>query len=330
MSNSTLVSLFDRGAKTIAAASLAAAFLCGSAIAGDKIGIAQFGKHPQLDAVVDAFKAELKAEGFTDLEFVENQINFDTNLIPQMVTALQAASPKLILSVTTPVSQGTKQIVAGSNIPVIFAAVTDPVAAKLVPAWDKADAMMTGASDLQDIDAIMAFTRKLLPDAKRLGFPYNPGEDNDVAALKIVQDIAPKHGFSVVEVGVDNSNDIPVRIASLKGKADVIYVPGSNLLQPAVPAVAAAANEAGIPVVNASQDAVEKGLVVASFEVSYEQVGKNAGKLAAAYLKGTPIADLAPVKPAYEDHRALINLTVLKASGRELPAELKDCNCFVE
>lgn len=316
--------------KGIAAAALATAMMCGSAVAADKIGIAQFGKHPQLDRVVETFKEELAAQGLKDIEFVESQVNFDTNLIPQMVTKLQAASPKLILSITTPVSQGTKQLLAGTNIPVVFAAVTDPVAAKLVPAWDKADAAMTGASDLQDLDAVLAFSKKLLPGAKRVGFPYNPGEANDVATLDLIKGIAPKHGLEIVEVGVDSVNDIPVRITSLKGKADFIYVPASNLVQPAVPAVAASANQIGLPIVNSSQKAVEQGLVLASFEVSYGQVGRNAGKLAAAHLKGTPIADLKPIRPKYEDHRAMINLTVLKAAGRELPAALKDCNCFTK
>ena len=232
---------------------MAIAMAPGLALAADTIAIAQFGAHPQLDAVVTAFKAELAAQGYTEgdkITFVESQANFDASLIPQMITKLQGSSPKLMLTITTPVSQGAKQLLSGTDIPVIFAAVTDPVSAKLVPGWDKSDAMMTGASDLQDIDAVLAFTRKLFPDAKRLALPYNPGEDNDLAALKLVKEHAPKQGFEVVELGIDNTNDIPIRIASLAGKADVMYLPGSNLLQPAAPAIAAAAQQIKLPVVS--------------------------------------------------------------------------------
>jgi putative ABC transport system substrate-binding protein len=314
-------------------AALASGMAPGSALAADTVAIAQFGPHPQLDAVVTAFKAELAAEGYTEgdkISFVESQANFDASLIPQMVTKLQGSSPKLMLTITTPVSQGAKQLLAGSNIPVIFAAVTDPVSAKLVPAWDKSDPMMTGASDLQDIEAILAFTRKLFPDAKRLALPYNPGEDNDLAALKLVKDNAGKYGFEVVELGIDNTNDIPIRIASLQGKADVMYLPASNLLQPAAPSIAAAAQQIKLPIVNASADVVEKGLVPASFEVDYSKVGTNAGKLAAAFLGGRAIAELPPIKPTYEDHHALINEKVLTDLGYSVPPDLKDCNCFVK
>lgn len=314
-------------------AAVAIAMAPGLAVAADTIAIAQFGAHPQLDAVVAAFKAELAAEGYTEgdkITFVESQANFDASLIPQMVTKLQGSSPKLMLTITTPVSQGAKQLLSGSNIPVVFAAVTDPVSAKLVPAWDKSDAAMTGASDLQDIDSVIAFTRKLFPDAKRLALPYNPGEDNDVATLNLVKEYAPKHGFEVIELGIDNTNDIAIRVASLAGKADVMYVPASNLLQPAAPAVAAAAQSIKLPIVNSSQSEVEKGLMPASFEVDYSRVGTNAGKLAGAFLGGKAIADLPPIKPVYEDHRALINEKVLTDLGHSVPADLKDCNCFVK
>jgi len=68
----------------------------------------------------------------------------------------------------------------------------------------------------------------------------------------------------------------------------------------------------------------------ASFEVDYSRVGTNAGKLAGAYLGGKAIADLPPMRPVYEDHRALINEKVLVDLGFSVPDGLKDCNCFVK
>lgn len=305
--------------------------IAGAAAEPVKIGIAQFGPHPQLDAVVEAFKAQMAKNGFADASYDYGHVNFDPSLIPQLVQKIKAGNPDLILTITTPLSQGAKQALKGSGIPVVFSAVTDPVAAKLVPSWDKGDSDMTGASDLQNVDGVIAFTRKLLPDAKRLGVPYNPGEDNDVAAIKLIKDLAPGHGFEVVEVGVDNANDIPIRIASLKGKADVIYVPGSNLLQPAVSAVASAADQAGIPVVNSSEDTVMDHRTLAAFAVDYAQVGKNAATIATAILKDKKSpADIAPIKPAYEDHAAKISARQMKHYNMTLPAELKDCNCVVE
>ncbi|MBN9137674.1 MAG: ABC transporter substrate-binding protein, partial [Phyllobacterium sp.] len=286
------------GAKYVVRTALAAALGMGlglsAAYAETKIGIAQFGKHPQLDETVTAFKAELVKLGIADAVFDELQVNFDATLIPQMVTKLASANPKLILAVTTPVAQGARQIVGNTGTPVVFAAVTDPVVAKLTPSWEAGDKNMTGASDLQDVNSVVKFIKQLLPDAKRLAYLYNPGEDNDVAVLKLVKEAAAAQGLTVVEVGLDNTNDIPMRVSSLAGKADVIYVPASNLVQPAVPAVAAAALSINIPIVNASAQAVRDGLVAAAFEVSYTKVGQNAAKLAAEIIAGKSAASLAP------------------------------------
>ncbi|OCP10078.1 MULTISPECIES: ABC transporter substrate-binding protein [unclassified Ensifer] len=299
-----------------------------------RIGIANFGEHPQLNASIAGFKKALAENGFvegTDVVYTESHTNFDASLVPQMIAKLQAEQPKLVYTITTPVSQIAKKALAGSGIPVVFSAVTDPVAAKLVPSWEAGDDGMTGATDLQDVAAVMAFTHKLLPSAKRFGVPYNPGEANDAALLDKIKEAAPAAGLEVVEVGVDNVNDIQQRIASFAGKADVIYTPASNLLQPAIGAVSAAARQAQIPIVNSDDGAVRDGVVPASFAVNYEQVGMNAGRIAAQILKGTDPKTIAPSRPAYEDHAPLISKKAAAAFGIEVPAALAtECNCVVD
>ncbi|BCH28970.1 hypothetical protein MesoLjLc_09000 [Mesorhizobium sp. L-8-10] len=298
-----------------------------------KIGIANFGEHPQLNASIAGFKKALADAGYVegkDVVYSESHTNFDASLVPQMIAKLQAEQPTLVYTVTTPVSQIAKKALAGSGIPIVFTAVTDPVAAKLVPSWDSGDDGMTGASDLQDIAAVMEFTRKLLPDAKRFGVPYNPGEANDVALVEKIKELAPAAGFEVVAVGVDNVNDIQQRIASFAGKADVIYTPASNLLQPAIAAVSAAARQAGIPIVNSDDGAVRNGVVPASFAVNYEQVGINGGKIAAEILKGKDPKTIAPSRPAYADHAPTISRKTMAAFGVEIPESLADCGCIVD
>lgn len=298
-----------------------------------KIGIANFGEHPQLNAAVAGFKKALTDAGYVegkDVTYSQTHTNFDASLVPQMIAKLQAERPKLMYTVTTPVSQIAKKALAGSGIPIVFSAVTDPVAAKLVPSWEAGDAGMTGATDLQDVAAVLAFTKKLLPNAKRFGVPYNPGEANDVALVEKVKAAAPAAGFEVVAVGVDNVNDIQQRIASFTGKVDVVYGPTSNLIQPAIPAVAAAARQARIPVVNADDNAVRNGVVPASFAVNYEQVGISAGKIAVEILKGKDPKAIGPWRPAYEDHAATISRKAAAAFGVEIPASLADCRCIVD
>lgn len=298
-----------------------------------RVGIAQFGRHPQLDLVSDSFKDQLAKEGYkegTDITYNLKQVNFDPSLVPQMIGQILSQKPKLILTITTPVSQGAKAILQNTDVPGVFAAVSDPVQARLVPSWDGGDKNMTGASDLQDVEAVLQFTRELLPDAKRLGVPYNPGEDNDIAVLQIIHEKAAKYGFEVVEMGIETVNDVPVRIAAFKRKADVIYVMTSNLLQPAEPAIAAAAGSIRLPVISANDANVRAGNFLASFSVDYGNVGRNAAKIAARIIKGEKPETIAVIKPAFEDHKPVVSAKQMALYGLEVPASLASCGCTLK
>ncbi|QIL73852.1 ABC transporter substrate-binding protein (plasmid) [Diaphorobacter sp. HDW4B] len=298
-----------------------------------KIAIANFGDHPQLNESITGFKKELTRQGFVegkDVVYELSHTNFDSTLLPQMIAKLQAGKPKLMLTITTPVSQVAKKALMSSGIPIVFSVVTDPVAAKLTPSWDKGDTGITGSSDLQDMAAVMQFAHKLVPNSKRFGMPYNPGEANDVALLEKVKQTGTTNDYQIVSVGVDNANDVQQRIASLKGKVDVLYNPTSNLLQPATPAVSAAARQIGVPLMGADPEPVHKGLVVAAVAVRYEKVGENAGKIAARILKGEDPKNIAPMKPTLADHETVVSRTALKAFKMTAPAGIADCKCFVD
>ncbi len=317
-------------------AAMALSMGSGAAFAQQKrVAIANFGELPQLSELIAGFKKGMQKNGFaegTDVVYSTSHTNFDASLVPQMLTKLQSEKPNLMLSLTTPVSQIAKKSLAGSGIPVIFSAVTDPVAAKLVPSVTEGDAGMTGASDRLDVVATLSFIRKLLPNAKTIGFPYNPGEANDVATLEEVKAAAAKAGFKVATVGVDSTNDIQQRIASLRGKADVIYNPSSSLLQSGVAAVTAGARAVGLPVVNAlvAEDLVRNGAILATFALTPEQVGISAGVLAAKVLKGADPKTLPPVFAAEAEHSARISKKALAVMNLTLPAALANCNCVLD
>jgi len=298
-----------------------------------RIGIANFGEDPALNQAVDGFRRAFAEHGLvegTDVVFTISHTNFDATLVPQMIARLAAEDPAVIYTLTTPVSQIAMQQLQGSDIPVVFGVVTDPVAAGLVPSWEQGGNGITGSSDRMDMDVVMDFVRAFLPAAEILGLPYNPGEANDVALLDIAEDAAGRAGLGFASVGVDAVNDIQQRITALSAEAEVIYLPTSNLLQPAVNAVAAAARQAGVAVVNSNDLPVREGIVPASIAVSYELVGFNAGEIALRIIDGTAPADIPPHRPAAADHLPVISERGLAAFGLDLPAAFADCGCLVD
>ena len=274
------------------------------------IAIANFGEHPALRAAVNGFKAEVGRQGLAegkDVAFDDQHINFDRTLIPQLLTNAQAKKPALIVAVTTPVAQSSIRVVTDKSIPIVFMSVVDPVVAKIVPSWDKGSDTHTGATLYPDFNASLAFVRQLLPKAKRLGVPYNPGEDNDISNMKEMRAAAPKHGFEIAEVGIDSAADIPQRLQSLQGKVDAVFVIQSNILQTSLPVIAATTQRIGVPAINTLDTPVRQHQFLAAHALSYERMGANAGRIAARILKGEKPSAIAPYWPGADDYSIVIS-----------------------
>jgi putative ABC transport system substrate-binding protein len=326
------MTILSRLSRILAGAAIAATAVSAAAQTQPiKIGIAQWGPHPQLEKAVSSFKAELTRLGLAegkDVVYEIDQANFDVALLPQVLNKLKATKPAMIYTIATPVTQAAKNALKGSGIPIVYAAVNNPVKASLVPSWTEGAEDMAGASDQQDMDAVLAFARRLLPKAKTIAVAYNPGEDNNLAVFEQVKATAGKYGFGVVGAGIDNPSEIPLRIAALKGQADLVYTPTGGLIQPGLPAIAATAGQIGIPVLNAGVEAARQGIVLAGYAVDYGKVGANAAGIAYKILKGgAKMKDLPPVRASAADHEAAISGKQLAKLGLTLPAELKDCGC---
>ena len=298
-----------------------------------KIAIANFGPDPTILRSIEGFKQEMSRLGYTQgdkVVYAEKQINFDPSLISSMVNELKGEQPKVMLALTTPVAQSARKLLEGTNIPIVFSVVTDPVAAKLVPSWTKAAPGITGASDYLDYAAVLEFIHKLYPKAKNIALGYNPGEDNDVASLKALQEAAPAFGLNIVPAAADNVANIAIAVAALQGKADVIFVAASNLFKPSLPAVSAAARRIGIPVVTMDFEEVNAAISTAAFSLDYMKVGVLAAQQTAKILAGTKAEDIPPARLSFDDYTPVISAKGMADLGLPIPAAFDDCNCVVK
>ncbi|MDR1375562.1 MAG: ABC transporter substrate-binding protein [Holosporaceae bacterium] len=271
------------------------------------VAIVNYGQIPPLLTTVDGIKKELTESGYTEnknIRYEVADIAFDHTLIPQTVMNLKSHSPKVMVVISTPIAQFAKGKI--HNIPLVYAAITDPVDAKLVNSAKESVNNITGSSDMQSLSALLKFVQSILPQAKTIGMLYATSDCNDVALLKMMRREADAVGMSLLAIPVDQIRDIPVRIQELNGKVDLIYV-GASGLQSALAVISGEAAKMNIPVFNIEEQSVRDGLALASFGVNYESVGRNAGKLVVKLLKGSTVKDLPPLFPKIEDHKCFIN-----------------------
>lgn len=317
----------------VSLAVVAAAFVAGAADAQTRnVAITSFGEHPALQEVIDGMKASMRTRGYREgqeIAYTFTHVNWERNLIPQMLTKVAAAKPDVIVTITTPVTQTAVRAIGDRGIPIVFSAVQDPVVAGVVPAWDKPTAIMTGASNLVDMDGTLRFVRTMLPQAKRLGLPYNPGDDADNALRERLVAAAPKYGLELVLVGVDNVNDLPQRLQTFAGKVDAVYVIPSNLFQPATAQIAAITTRLGVPAFNGLPAPVQKHEMLATYSVDWPKIGANTAAIVERVLKGAKVGEIPISVPTPAEHKILISGAQLAQFKIALPESLKSCNCVL-
>ena len=176
------------------------------------------------------------------------------------------------------------QITQGSNIPVVFASVTDPVGAKLVVNPEKPESNITGVSNFIDVEKQIKTFQKILPTLKRLGIIYNPGEANSVTLLEKTQSAAKKEDINLYAVPASKTSEVLSAAQNLVGKVDAIFINNDNTALAAFDAVTKVGNEHKIPVFVSDVDCLQKGALAALGPDQY-QLGRQAGKMVVKILK---------------------------------------------
>ncbi|MEH6470091.1 MAG: ABC transporter substrate-binding protein [Halopseudomonas sp.] len=256
------------------------------------VAITQIVEHPALDACRQGVQDGLASAGYKvgeNLRWSYESAQGNPAIAAQIAKKFAGDSPDVIVAISTP----SAQTVAASarHIPLVFTAVTDPLGAKLVRNLDKPGKLITGITDLSPIDKHMALVLQVVPDAKRLGVLYNPGEANSVTLVAMVKDEAEKQGMTLVEGVATKSGDVLAAVRSLVGKVDAIYIPLDNTVVSALEAVIKVAEQNDIPIISGDTDSVTRG-TIAAVGFNYYDVGLQTGKMVARVLNGEKPGDM--------------------------------------
>jgi putative ABC transport system substrate-binding protein len=277
-------------------------------------------EHPALDAARDGVRDELKAAGYEvgkNLSFEYQSAQGNTGTAAQIARKYVGDKPDAIVAIATPSAQAA--VAATRDIPVVFSAVTDPVAARLVKSWEPAGGNVTGVSDASPLEKHLELIRQVRPQAKKVGVIYNPGEANSVAIVQALKKATAAAGLTLVEAAAPRTVDVPGAAQSLVGKADVIYAPTDNNVMSAFEGIVKVAQQAKLPVVAADTDAVKRG-AVAALGLNYYDLGRQTGKLVVRVLNGEKAGAIAAqTSQRFELH---VNPEAAQKQGVTLPEDL--------
>lgn len=243
-------------------------------------------EHPALDAVRDGVQAALKQAGYEagkSLKWQYQSAQGNTGTAAQIARKFIGDGPDVIVAIATPSAQAV--VAATKTLPVVYAGVTDPVAAQLVPAMEASGTNVTGVSDVLALDKQIDLVLQVVPAAKRIGMVYNPGEANSVVVVKEMKELLARRGLTLVEAAAPRSIDVGSSARSLVGKVDVIYTSTDNNVVSAYEALVKVGNEARIPLIASDTDSVRRG-AIAALGVSYYDLGLQTGHMVVRILRG--------------------------------------------
>lgn len=277
-------------------------------------------EHPALDSARDGILDALNEAGYKqgeNLKWQYQSAQGNTGTAAQIARKFIGDKADVLVGIATPTAQA---LVAGTRqIPVVFTAVTDPVQAQLTPSWEASGTNVTGVSDVLELDKQIELIKEIVPEVKKIGMVYNPGEANSVAVVEAFKKLLPEHGLELVEAAAPRTVDVRNAALSLAGKVDVIYTNTDNNVVSAYEALAKVGNDTKTPLIASDTDSVKRG-AIAALGVDYRDLGQQTGRIVVRILNGEAPGSIAP--QTSENLQLFINVTAAEKQGVLLTEDL--------
>ena len=287
-----------------------------------KIGICNYVDDASLNQIIANIRerlGEIGQEKGVTFEIVEDNCNLDTSVMQQIIANFIADEVDLMVGVATPVAIGMQGMTTDNGIPVVFAAVSDPVGAELVESLEKPGANITGTSDYLDTAAVLNLIFAANPDAKKVGLLYNPSEDASTAPVAAAKEILTEKGVEVKEyTGANVTEVMQAAEAIVSDGMDAVFTPTDNTIMKAELSIYETLAEAKIPHYTGADSFALNGAFL-GYGVDYANLGRVTGDMIAAILVDGADPAVTPVQ-TFDNGTATVNTETCAAIGFDFEA----------
>jgi putative ABC transport system substrate-binding protein len=229
------------------------------------------------------------------------------------------------LKVDVIVTHGTANVVAAkqatSVIPIVFAAVADPVGNNLVAGLARPGGNVTGLSaQIPDlVGKRLELLREIIPRLRRLAIMANSSNPAAMQDLREGEATMARLGLEVVTHDIRRAEDIAPAFEALNGHAEALYVVTDPLFTSNRFRLNALALNARLPTMHGTREPVDAGGLI-SYGSNQTDLFRRAGDYVDKILRGAKAADLPVEQPTKFD--LVINLKTAKTLGLDVPPTL--------
>ena len=288
---------------------------CASAEGTYKVGICNYVDDASLNQIVDNIRARLSAiaeEKGAAFEIDYQNCNADASVMQQIISNFIADGVDLMVGVATPVAMTMQSMTEDNRIPVVFAAVTDPVGAQLVASREAPGANITGTSDYLNTDAVFNLIFAANPEAKLIGLLYDVGQDSSATPIADAKAYLDQKGVAYREyTGTNVSEVIMAAQAAVADGVDALFTPQDNTVMTAELSIYDALAEAGIPHYTGADSFALNGAFL-GYGVDYANLGVETANMIAGILIDGNDPATTPVM-TFDNGTATINIETCDA-----------------
>ena len=272
----------------IAATAMATMMMASPVMAQDfKIGICNYVDDASLNQIVDNIQSRLEEIGKekdVNFDVSYDNCNADANVMEQIISDFQADNVDLMVGIATPVAMRMQSATEGTDTPVVFSAVSDPVGSGLVEDLDAPGANITGTSDYLDTASIMKLIQAVNPDVKKIGLLYDIGQDSSTTAIQEAKDYLDKEGIEYVERTGTTTDEVQLAADALVAEGvDAVFTPQDNTVMTAELSIFEKFIDAGIPHYTGADSFALNG-AFCGYGVNYEELGTKTADMAVDIL----------------------------------------------
>ena len=252
------------------------------------VAIVQQLDHASLDEIRTAIVAQLQTlaeEKGVKVNIQEYNGQNDATVLNQIGAQVVGDGVDLIIPIATLAAQCMVTAADGTDIPIVYAAISDPEAAGLTGLSN-----VTGTSDALNTAFILDMMLAANPDIKTVGLLYSNSEANSTTPIAEAKAYLKEKQIDFVEKTGNTSGEIVEAAASMVGRVDAVFTPTDNVVMAAEVTVAETLNEAGIPHYTGADSFVAAG-AFATCGVNYTELGTYTADMAMGILLGGAVPE---------------------------------------
>lgn len=296
------------------AAVLVLALLSGAAFADAvRVAVVQPLTHTSLNQIRDTIIAQLEASGI-EFEIVTRNAEGDSAALSTILENVKSDGVDILVPIATNTAQSAKMVFDDAGVPVVFAAVSDPVAAGLT---GEDCGFITGVSNNIPAAEIVNLISDFQPDYQKIGFLYTSSETNSVSTINAAKAYCDQNGIVYEEVSIANLSELQTAVETLISRnVDALYTGNDNSIASAMSTYIDVAYEYGIPVYCGADSMVADG-GFATIGVDYVQLGKQVAAIVERIAGGEQPGDI-PYE-TLSDYARFVNLQAAQRIGMDIP-----------